>query len=187
MSFSSLDWDILIYSFQKILSAFSNFPLLKTFEVWNCENMENTLKIKVFIKSILFCKYLRNGSLDLYEILCGGQLLSCELRFQILWRSVHKWAHTSCKRARAFYRGCARLWLVHAHLSSDLNEIINLSSQDSNWPQYKISWRPELPLRRYLQNNIDFMNTLIFNVFPIFSQFHTSKVFQSGKLLNFGN
>ena len=41
-------------------------------------------KIKVFMKSILFCKYLRNGSLDLYEILCGGQLLSCELRFQIL-------------------------------------------------------------------------------------------------------
>ena len=31
--------------------------------------MENTLKIKVFIKSILFCKYLRNGSSDLYEIL----------------------------------------------------------------------------------------------------------------------
>ena len=30
--------------------------------------MENTLKIKVFRKSILFCKYLRNESLDLYEI-----------------------------------------------------------------------------------------------------------------------
>ena len=37
---------------------------------------------------------------------------------------------------------------------------------------------------RYLQNNIDFMNTLIFNVFSIFSQFDTSKVFQSAKLLN---
>ena len=34
----------------------------------NSENMENTLKIKVFRKSILFCKYLRNGSSDLYEI-----------------------------------------------------------------------------------------------------------------------
>ena len=33
------------------------------------------------IKSILFCKYLRKGSSDLYEILCGGQLLSCELKF----------------------------------------------------------------------------------------------------------
>ena len=37
--------------------------------------MENALKIKVFRKSILFCKYLLNGSLDLYEILCSGQLL----------------------------------------------------------------------------------------------------------------
>ena len=26
----------------------------------------------------LFRKYLRNESLDLHEILCGGQLLSCE-------------------------------------------------------------------------------------------------------------
>ena len=39
-------------------------------------------------------------------------------------------------------------------------------------------------MERYLQNNIDVMNTLIFNVFSTFSQFHTSKVFQSGKLLN---
>ena len=50
--------------------------------------------------------------------------------------------------------------------------------------KFQISLRSELPLRRYLQNNIDFMNTLIFDVFSIFSQFHTSKVFQSGKLLN---
>ena len=37
-----------------------------------CESMENALKIKVFRKSILFCKYLRNGSSDLYEILCAS-------------------------------------------------------------------------------------------------------------------
>ena len=29
---------------------------------------------------VLFCKYLCNKSSDLYEILCGGQLLSCELK-----------------------------------------------------------------------------------------------------------
>ena len=29
--------------------------------------MENTLKIKVFRMSILFCKYLPNGSSDLYK------------------------------------------------------------------------------------------------------------------------
>ena len=28
---------------------------------------------------VLFCKYFRNKSSDLHEILCGGQLLSCEL------------------------------------------------------------------------------------------------------------
>ena len=116
MSFSSLDWDILIYSFQKILSPFSNFPLLKTFEVWNCENMENTLKIKVFIKSISFCKYLRNGSSDLYEILCGGQLLSCELKFQILWRSVHKCGRTSCKRACARFIASVRVYELFARI-----------------------------------------------------------------------
>ena len=110
VSFYSLDWSILIYSFQKILSPFSNFPLFKTFEVWNCENMENTLKIKVFIKSISFCKYLRNESSDLYEILCGIQILSCELKFQILWKSVHKCAHTSCKRARACFIASARIY-----------------------------------------------------------------------------
>ena len=32
---------------------------------------------------VLFCKYLRNKSSDLYEILCSGQLLSCELMFEI--------------------------------------------------------------------------------------------------------
>ena len=33
---------------------------------------------------VLFCKYLRNESSDLHEILYGGQLLCCELKFQIL-------------------------------------------------------------------------------------------------------
>ena len=41
----------------------------------------NTLKIKVFEKSILFCKYLRDESSDRHEISHGGQLLSCELKF----------------------------------------------------------------------------------------------------------
>ena len=116
VSFYSLDWSILISSFQKILSPFSNFPLWKTFEVWNCENMENTLKIKVFIKSISFCKYLRNGSSDLYEILCGGQILSCELKFEISWRSVHECAHTSCKRACARYIANSHVFNSYARI-----------------------------------------------------------------------
>ena len=48
---------------------------------WLWAELGNTLKINVFEKSILFCKYL--GSSDLYGILCGGQLLSCELKFQV--------------------------------------------------------------------------------------------------------
>ena len=74
------------------------------------QSMENALKIKVLIKSILFCKYLRNGSSDLYEILCGGQLLSCEPMFQISERSLHKCARTSCKRALARFIASARVY-----------------------------------------------------------------------------
>ena len=37
-----------------------------TFEAHECKSMEDALK-----------------SLDLYEILCGGQLLSCEFKFNI--------------------------------------------------------------------------------------------------------
>ena len=33
--------------------------------------------------SVLFCKYLRKESLHLHEILCGGQLLSCEINLSI--------------------------------------------------------------------------------------------------------
>ena len=45
--------------------------------------MQNILKIDDFLKSVLFCKYLHNESLDIHEILCGGQLLPCELTVQI--------------------------------------------------------------------------------------------------------
>ena len=65
----------------------------------------------------MFCKYLRNESSDLHEILCGGQLLSCDHMYQISFRLVHKCACTSCKRARArfiaitrVYNSCARIY-----------------------------------------------------------------------------
>ena len=53
------------------------------FEVRNCKNMENTFKIKVFGKSILFCKYLCEEGSDLHEIFFGVQLLSYDLKFTI--------------------------------------------------------------------------------------------------------
>ena len=86
-----------------------------------CEDMENTWKIKVFRKLILFCKYLRNGSSDLYEILCGSQLLSCELKFQISRRSVHKCARTSCKRARARFTASVRVYDSCAHICAQIS------------------------------------------------------------------
>ena len=87
----------------------------------NGENMENALKIKVFGKSILFRKYLHKESSDLHENFYGGQLLSCELKFQISLRSVHKCACTSCKRARARFIASVRVYgscaLISARIS----------------------------------------------------------------------
>ena len=65
---------------------------------------------------VLFCKYLRNESSDLYEILCGGQFLSCELKFEISLRSTHTCACPSCKRARARYIANARVYNSCAHI-----------------------------------------------------------------------
>ena len=73
--------EFLIFSFQNIPYLFSNCSSSKTFEVHKSESMENTLKTKVFIKLILFCQYQPNRCLDLHEILCGGQVLSCKLKF----------------------------------------------------------------------------------------------------------
>ena len=80
--------------------------------------MENTLKIKVLRKSIFFCKYLRNESSDLYEILCGGQFLSFKPKFQISLRSMHKCACMSCKRARACFFASAHLYESYARICS---------------------------------------------------------------------
>ena len=52
-----------------------------------------------------------------------------------------------------FYCKCTTIQLMQAHLCTDPHDIGNLSSQDSYWPPHKISWRSELLLRRYLQNN----------------------------------
>ena len=61
----------------------SNYPYFKAFEVHNGENVKNALKIKVFEKSILFCKYLRNERSYLHEILYGDQYYLVNLSFKI--------------------------------------------------------------------------------------------------------
>ena len=60
--------------------------------------------------SVLFCNYLHNESSDLHEILCGSQLLTFEPKSQISWRSVHKCASTSRKRARARFIASAHVY-----------------------------------------------------------------------------
>ena len=86
--------------------------------------MKSTMKIKVFRKSILFWKYLLNGSSHLYEILFGGQLLSCELKFhEDPWPNAHARVVNArtCEgpfttRARAYMHGSLwNLMIVNDH------------------------------------------------------------------------
>ena len=70
-----------IFILPKVPKTVSNYPYLRAFEVQNGENMEDALKINDYGKTLSFCKYLPNKSLDLHEILCGGQSLFCELNF----------------------------------------------------------------------------------------------------------
>ena len=81
MSFSSLHCDIWISSFQQIPWPSSDYPPWKTFEVRNCKNMENTLKIKVFEKSTLFCKYLSNEKSWNFFVVVDYYLVSLSLKF----------------------------------------------------------------------------------------------------------
>ena len=82
-----------VKSVQKFQRASLIFCVLK--------NVKILWKSRIKQTSVLFCKYLANESLDLHEILCGGQLLSCELKFQISWRFVDKFACLSCNDACA--------------------------------------------------------------------------------------
>ena len=87
-------------------------------------------KIRIKQMPLLFCKYLRNENSEAHEISCGGQLLSCELKF--------KFNGDPCINARArvvnaharfitsacmFYHKCVCLRLLHTHLCTDRHEI----------------------------------------------------------------
>ena len=75
-------------------------------------------KSRIRQTTVLFCKYLANESWDLHEILYSGQLLSCELKFQISRRSVHKCARMSCKRARIRFIASAHAYKLCARICS---------------------------------------------------------------------
>ena len=125
-------------------------------ELW-CSNFENIQNRKLWIKqmSVLFCKYLANESSDLHEILYGVLILSWKLKFQISWRSVHKCARTSRKCACARFIASARVYDSYARICARIF--------------IKISWRSELSLRRYLQNNTDFCLILNFYFYVLFT------------------
>ena len=114
--FHSQHREFLIFSFQIIPESISNYSSLKTFEVHKCESMENTLKINVFWKTILFCKYLHHKSSDLYEIWNLSSLDSNGAIHRFLWRSVHRDAHERRKRARARFIARARVFATCARL-----------------------------------------------------------------------
>ena len=52
----------------------SNLSNLGETLMLNFENMQNTLTLKINQMPVSFCKYPRNESSDLHEILCGGQI-----------------------------------------------------------------------------------------------------------------
>ena len=66
---------------------------------------------------------------------------------------IHLWRLRRCIIADISKIHWKSLKIVRVHLCTNLNEIWYKWSQDSNWPPHKISWRSELSLRRYLQNN----------------------------------
>ena len=60
--------DILIIGFQKFQQGLYIFHRLLCWRAFILNFIENTLKINVFEKSILFCKYLHNRSSSLVEV-----------------------------------------------------------------------------------------------------------------------
>ena len=90
-------------------------------------------KIRIEQMPLSFWKYLRNENSDLHEILCCGQFLSCELKFQISWRSMNKCARTSCKHARARFITTACMLCVFTFY---LDFPTNLSSDGAFSPEH---------------------------------------------------
>ena len=67
------------------------------------------------------CEYLRNKSLDLHKILCGSQLLSCEFKFRISFRSLDKCECTICKHACTHF-------IVSMGIMTSVRAYVNINS-----------------------------------------------------------
>ena len=58
--------------------------------LWRCKTVKICKihwKLRSKQRPVLFCKFLHKKRLDLCEIIFGGQLLSCLLKFKVSWRS----------------------------------------------------------------------------------------------------
>ena len=146
--------------FQKIPSNITYFS-----------NLGRNCKLRNDQTPALLCNYFPNESSGLHEILCSGQFLPCELKFEMSWRFVNNRARTSCKRAHTCF---THLLLMSAHICplTVIRRVID--------HHIKFYEDPSFHWGDICKNNINFLKTLIFNVFSLFSQFYTSKVFQSG-------
>ena len=83
MYFFQLGYNILKLCFEKIQGISCIFQIWMEFEAQIMKIYKIDRKLLIKQMSVLFCKYLANVSSDLFEILWGGQQLSCELNFQI--------------------------------------------------------------------------------------------------------
>ena len=119
----------------------------------------------------MFCKYLHNGSSDPYEILYGGQLLSCDLNYQISCRSVHKCVRTSCKHARAcfiasvrVYESCARICSgIFMKFKTFFHKIV--TDPHIKFHKYLSFCSGDICKQYLLSENIDFL--CIFHIFTV--------------------
>ena len=82
--------------------------------------MENTLKVDDFQKSVLICKYLRNKSSDLYEILNLSFYVSNELLQKFCWRSMNPHTRMRHKCAHACFITCARVYVLCARVRAQI-------------------------------------------------------------------
>ena len=138
------------------------------------------MKIKVFKKSILFCKYLRNGSSDLHEILYGAQLLSCDLMYQISFSLVHKCARTSCKSARSRFIAIARIYNSYMRIYNSYASIYARIRMKFDTYNHKIVIDHHIKFHEDPSFRCGNICKTIFNVFFIFLQICNSETFKAG-------
>ena len=126
--FFQLGHNILKLCFEKIQGFSYIFQILMEFEAQILKICKIHRKSRIRQTTVLFCKYLANESSDLHEILCGGQLLSCELKFKISWRSMFKCSHSR-------YNVHARIYNLYTIISSSNSRRTEIEEMTIRWTE----------------------------------------------------